>query len=77
MLVEVETRIRAITPLLEAKRRGDTTGLTAKEIAQQSGIEYSCAENVLSIWMRWHYVTISGDRYQLNEARERFARRIK
>ena len=77
MLVEVETRMRSITPLLEAKRQGNTTGLTAKEIAQQSGIEYSCAETVLSIWMRWNYLTINGDRYQLTDAGERFASRIK
>lgn len=77
MLVEVSTRIRAINPLLDAKRKGNDTGLTAREIAQQSGIEYSCVETVLSIWMRWHYLTISGDRYQLTDSGVRFADKIK
>jgi predicted methyltransferase len=76
MLIEIETRIKTIQPLYGDHRDGDH-GLTAQEIASMSDIPLVNVESVLTIWARWGYVVIDGNRYRLTDAGERFADRIK
>ena len=76
MLVEVETRIRTIQPLYADHRDGNR-GLTANEIARQSDIPLVNVEAVLSIWTRWNYVIVNGNRYFLTDSGERFADKLK
>ena len=77
MLVEVENRIRIITPLYTQHKGDPEIWMTAEQVAVAAEMPVSSVIELLGRWCRWGYCQENHGLYRLTDAGVRFADRLK